>query len=529
MSFFCDFRYLRVIYAASSIEVPGGAEGIVRVWGKALVAAVPLVAMLGAGVSAQSAAAAEPVITPASGSVITSSSVTIRVKSAVGGGTLYVDGRPVDTGKNEWLTYTINGKTTPNGTHKVKLAAVLPWDEASSTFRMEVPASAPSGVTASVKGSKVTVRWNKGGEPDLTGYTLSGDLGSRSVSAKACGAQCSVTLTAPATASGQATIQVVARRAGAAPSGASTRTVRLKGTAQPPSAPGNGNAPAPAPGPSYNWPSTSQSPLFPTVAPDPGDFSTESPDVSIVYPTPTDTSGLDPSVVSMDRTGLTGTMADESLQWGKSLAIALVLLLCAAHLGTWTRRLRTARATGPVGPRVVPGSAHARVEANRTRIEAALAAARGAAEEPDPSSEDKKGKKRKKRKTPPPLPETMELDAFTDTPDLEQGFPDELNLEYTPRPVTLPEPDPIEAADRPDPDPDTIPVDPDDLERMPSGTQQVDRETDAALATLIELATANAPDPDPDTPSAETPSAEPGDRTEILEHPRRRGLWRRRP
>ncbi|WP_157963556.1 hypothetical protein [Actinocorallia populi] len=514
-----------------------------RVWFRALVAVAPLVVVLGAGGAAQAGSAAAPQISPADGSVITASSVTIRVKSAPGGGTLYVDGVPVATGKNRVLQYTINGRTEPNGTHRVRLSATsgLPWDAASSTFRMAVPASAPSGVTASAKGNKVTVRWQKGDEPDLTGYTLSGDLGSRSVSAGSCGAQCSVTLTAPASANGQATIQVAAKRSGAAPSGATTRTVRLKGTAAQPQAPGNGNAPQGPGSSNYTPPPNPQNPLFPTVAPNPPGFSTEDPEVSMVYPTPTDPAVLDPSVVSMDNTGLTNTLADESLQWGKSVAIALVLLLCAAHLGAWTRRLRTVKATGPGGLRVVPGSAHARVEANRLHIEAALVAAKGVpAEDPSPE-EGRKSRRLKKRKRGPANPEPVEPDlgSVVQTADPEQDFPDELNLEYTPKrldPADVPAaaPDPVagldetnvdlgtnETADEDEPDPDRTILD--GTPESPEGVRKPDEDgTDAALAALVELAKADAPAQSPE------PAEEASDRTEVLEHPRRRrGLFRR--
>ncbi len=521
-----------------------------RVWFRALVAVAPLVAVLGVGGAAQAGRAADPQITPGNGEVVTSSSVTIRVRSAPGGGTLYVDGVPVAAGKNKLLQYTINGRTTPNGTHRVRLEATsrLPWDAASSTFRMAVPASAPSGVTASADGNKVTVRWQKGSEPDLTGYTLSGDLGTRSVSAGSCGGQCSVTLKAPATVSGQATIQIVAKRSQAAPSGATVRTVRLKGTAAQPPAPGNANAPAPGPAPSYTPPNTGQNPLFPTVAPNPPGFSTDNPEVTMVYPTPTDPAVLDPSVVSMDNTGLTGTLADESLQWGKSVAIALVLLLCAAHLGAWTRSLRTVKATGPGGLRVTPGSAHARVEANRLHIEAALLAAKSTSADPEAEVVEggKKSRllKKRKRKSANSEPAETHLEPAVRAVDPDQDFPDELNLEYTPKRLDLAD----RTADEPEAGLDETSVDlgpstrfdetgvegegADDesspgttiLDGTPKGHEGVakpnEEGADAALAALIELAKTDAP--------AETSAEEPSDRTEVLEHPRRRrGFFRR--
>ncbi|ROO90946.1 hypothetical protein EDD29_8688 [Actinocorallia herbida] len=486
-------------------------------WVRALLVMAPLVAVLGAA-PVQASGAAAPKITPGDGAVVTSPSVLVSVKTAAGGGTLYVDSKRVGSGKSATLTYRIDGRREPNGTHTVRVDAVIPWDTANSTFRMAVPALRPSGLSVSTSGSKVTVQWSKGPEPDLTGYTVSGDLGTKNVSIGACGARCSVTFASSSTASGRATVSVVARRSGAEPSGAASKTVKV--SAQPQNGngsgngngTGNGNAPAPAiPGFTYEPPSSNTQ--YPEVAPDDSVFSDEKPAVSEVYPTP-DTAASDDMILLDDGGTAAGTMASESLQWGKSLAIALVLLLCAAHLGTWTRRLRTARAGGPgSGPRVMPGSAHARVEANRQSIEAALAAARG--EDPE------KGQASRGRpKDPEPEQDTTILAT-------EGEIVEELNLEYTPA-VFPADPDAwAPAAEDDSSSRDEAPADPVAAPSPASGDEDSSvpsepRQYDEALNALIGLAAAREPDSAPDSSSANL--------TEVLEHPRprRRGLRLRR-
>ncbi|MGK5552480.1 hypothetical protein ACSNOI_12780 [Actinomadura kijaniata] len=51
-----------------------------------------------------------------------------------------------------------------------------------------------------------------------------------------------------------------------------------------------------------------------------------------------------PQVLGTSAPKATNVAATNSLQWGKSIGIALILLVIAAHLGTWTRRLRVAQA-----------------------------------------------------------------------------------------------------------------------------------------------------------------------------------------
>ncbi|GAB2822952.1 hypothetical protein GCM10022221_21220 [Actinocorallia aurea] len=471
-------------------------------WARALLVMAPLVAVLGAA-PVQASEAAAPKITPGNGAVITSSTVTISVKTAPGGGTLYVDGKRIGTGKSKTLTYRIDGRNEPNGTHTVRVDAVIPWDTANSTFRMAVPALRPSGLSVSTSGNKVTAQWSKGREPDLTGYTVSGDLGTKNVSIGACGAKCSVTFASPSTASGRATVSVVARRSGADPSGAASRTVKV--TAKPETGGGGtGGGPAPA-APGFTYQPPAAAPQYPQVVPDDPAFSEETPQVGEVYPTP-DTAAPDDMIILDGGGTAAGTMASESLQWGKSLAIALVLLLCAAHLGTWTRRLRTARAGGPdAGPVVAPGSAHARVEAHRQSIAAALAAAKGGSAETEEAGRS-------------PRDGSEDPDPGRDTEVLESAgeIVEELNLEYTP--VVFPsDPDAWDTAEETADDaPDASREDPDD-----AGTRDP-RQYDEALNAFIGLASAREPESAPVVSSA--------DLTEVLQHPRprRKGLRLRR-
>ncbi|GAA3214329.1 hypothetical protein GCM10010468_35030 [Actinocorallia longicatena] len=384
---------------------------------RSLMVAGPLVlAVMGPGTPAK--AAAGPAISPANGSVVTSSSVRISVKTGFLGGQLYVNDVPRRSAKGSTLlTWTINGHSSPNGTYHVLLKdPVLALNNSTSTFRMAVPAYAPSGLQAKASGGTVTISWKRGEEPDLTGYTVSSSLGrSRSVGMGACGGgRCTTTLSVGANMGGQIAVQVVAKRKGAAPSGAAGGTVKLTGTGG-----GNGGNTNPVPPPNNNtWPApgnnTTPDP-FPTVQPGP-DWSTVSPQPTADNPfsSPQAEPSVDTSLMPQPVADTRTASAADSLQWGKSVAIALVLLLCAGHLGTWTRRLRTARAGGPVsGPRIIPGSAHARVEANRHHIQAALAASRTITDEEDTKPKRRRFSKKRALSAPPApdlLPSAPALD-----------------------------------------------------------------------------------------------------------------------
>lgn len=230
-------------------------------------------------------------------------------------------------------------------------------------------------MSASASGGKVVVKWNRGLEDDLTGYTLSGSgvkSKSGSVGSLCQGTSCSTTLSATRS-SGAVSVGVKARRStgtgGSLSSSASTASASLGGSG---SVPG-GSAPSlPSGGsvPSTGTPLTpfnNQSPVtLPSVQPDgatPG----------FTYPAPQ---------IATDSPKAENVAATDRLQWGKSVGIAMVLLIIAAHLGTWTRRLRVAQ--GPTSSKGMAarmarsGTGRKRVSKAREQIARAEALAKTA-------------------------------------------------------------------------------------------------------------------------------------------------------
>jgi hypothetical protein len=365
----------------------------------ALMVAAPLVAgVLLPGTPADAAAVGAKIYV-ANGYVATHS-FTIKAKTAAGGGSLLIDGASHGYGKNTTLSYAFDGHSQSNGRHTIKVQGtntLLWWDSASVTFTSAVPAAPPSGLSAAVSGSKVTVTWNQGQEPDITGYRLSSSVKSFTVGTGACGGtQCSKTFNA-GTASGTLAISVAALRRGAAASAARQTSAKLTGSGAPTStSPNNNNAPVPSGGnnsvplpiPSgFDTPAPKKPQVFPQVTSKP-----------FAYPTPTAETAGDTNLLTAGSHD--PVEPDGALQWGKSVAIALILLLAAAHLGTWTRRLRAANATtGRADLFVTPGSAHARVQSSREQIEAALLAARTKSDaEAATKSKPTKERKRRSRK-----------------------------------------------------------------------------------------------------------------------------------
>ncbi|WP_412515892.1 hypothetical protein K8Z49_30935 [Actinomadura madurae] len=327
-------------------------------------------------------AATTSVITPANGAVITSGSeltakahfdfaITMQLR---------VDGPGIgDTFLQEkGFSGDMSGTFSigRNGRYKVYLKGKQTGNiYDSNTFTVRIAPAAPTGVSASASGGKVVVKWNRGLEDDLTGYTLSGSgvkSKSGSVGSLCQGTSCSATLSATRS-SGAVSVGVKARRStgtgGSLSSSASTASASLGGSG---SVPG-GSAPSlPSGGsvPSTGTPLTpfnNQSPVtLPSVQPDgatPG----------FTYPAPQ---------IATDSPKAENVAATDRLQWGKSVGIAMVLLIIAAHLGTWTRRLRVAQ--GPTSSKGMAariarsGTGRKRVSKAREQIARAEALAKTA-------------------------------------------------------------------------------------------------------------------------------------------------------
>jgi hypothetical protein len=182
------------------------------------------------------ATAAGPGIVPAAGSYLTSDTVTVNAWGSSWGGTLTVDG--VRRGGGPRLSYTIDGHQVANGWHHAALTSGGgyqngPWGGPSgswtieSNFQMAVPPYAPSGVSVSARGSHVSVGWNRGGEPDLTGYSVSSKYGTVWVPASCANGRCGTSIKVPARAKGDLAVSVVANRVGSGPSGPAGASVRL--------------------------------------------------------------------------------------------------------------------------------------------------------------------------------------------------------------------------------------------------------------------------------------------------------------
>ncbi|MFI0374309.1 hypothetical protein ACH35V_41175 [Actinomadura sp. 1N219] len=350
------------------------------------IGAVALAAPLAMGVPVLAAlpaqAASTGVTAPANGSVVTSGSqltakarfdfaltMQLRVKGP-GIGDRFLQER--------FLAGSLSG-TFPiprNGSYTVYLKGKQTghvYDD--STFQVRIAPAAPTGVSARVSGSKLVVKWNRGLEDDLNGYTLSGsgvESTSGSVGSLCQGTNCSASLSMTRS-SGPVSVGVRARRptgsGGSLYSGTATASAMAAGSAAlpggaAPSLPSGSGLPGTA---TPLTPFNNESPVtLPSVQPDgatPG----------FAYPAPQ---------IAADSPRTQNVAATERLQWGKSVGIALVLLIAAAHLGTWTRRLRVAQAgtsnSGMAARIARSGTGRKRVSQARRQIARAEARAKTA-------------------------------------------------------------------------------------------------------------------------------------------------------
>lgn len=326
-------------------------------------------------------AATTAVISPANGAVITSgTSVTVKAHYDFAlKMQLRVDGPGIgDTFLKEssWAgDLSAPLELRRNGKYKAYLKGSITnqvYD--SNTFTVRIAPAAPTGVSARASGGKVVVQWNRGYEDDLLGYSLSGSgvrSKSGSMGSLCSGTSCSASL--PLTrSSGTVSVGVRARRSTgtggslySSPATASAVAGGVTGSLPTGSAP---SLPTGTSAPSTSTPLTpfnNESPVtLPSVQPDgatPG----------LTYPAPQ---------IATDAPKAVNVAATDRLQWGKSVGIALVLLIVAAHLGTWTRRLRVAQAgsnsLGMAARIARGGTGRKRVKSARERIARAEAIAK---------------------------------------------------------------------------------------------------------------------------------------------------------
>ncbi|GAA2724202.1 hypothetical protein [Actinocorallia aurantiaca] len=385
--------------------------------------AFPVVLAL-AAFPAVPASAAGPAITPADGSTVTARTVAIRVQAPAGGGRLLVDGVERDSGRARELTYTLDGRKEPNGTHRVRFDATLASDEDSAgTFKLAVRPAAPTGVSASLSGRTVTVTWNANPEPDINGYTVQSEQGNASTGP--CSGTCRQSFEVPASATGALAVGVEAKRTGAVLSSpTSYNFVDLDPPAADPPPQDPVPQPEPAPDTSSPGPAAEQPAPAPSGSPEPKPSGTQStapaepggPDAPGTPGTPGTTSSpppdngttplpstapslpdwlgpqLDPSTPPTGNPDLAllpslpavaaspGASPAFGLRSGRDplfqplnehaargTALAGVLFLALTHLGLWSRRRRLAALAPPS-----PLSALERITAERAAIETAV-------------------------------------------------------------------------------------------------------------------------------------------------------------
>ncbi|WP_132178069.1 hypothetical protein [Actinomadura sp. KC216] len=289
-------------------------------------------------------AASTGVTAPANGTVVTSGSqLTARARFDLAlTMQLWVKGPGIGDRflQERFLTGSLSG-TFPirrNGSYTVYLRGKQTgrvYDD--STFQVRIAPAAPTGVAARVSGSKLVVKWNRGVEDDLSGYALSGsgvESASGSVGSLCSGTSCSTSLSITRS-SGPVSVGVRAQRPSGSGGSLSSGTVTASATVAGSAALPGGAAPSL---PSGSGVPGTGNPLTPFNNESPVTLPSVQPDGAtpgFAYPAPQ---------IAADSPTAQNVAATDRLQWGKSVGIALVLLIAAAHLGTWTRRLRVAQA-----------------------------------------------------------------------------------------------------------------------------------------------------------------------------------------
>jgi hypothetical protein len=312
---------------------------------------------------------------PADGAVVTGPGVTIRASADLFAGRLLLNGTKVAESQGA-LRHQINTHEVRNGTYKAVLEqrglTGLFWHHKDEvTFTVRAAPRVPADTKVGVKGRDVTLRWRRGTEPDLLGYEVTSAKATRSGSRdggaassrvaerdtadKLCsGPDCSATIDVPSTVAGTMVFGVRARRAtgsgGAVRSDAAEARVTFPAGGGPGSVSGSGATGdgSGAAGPDELGQLPGRSLALPRVPP--GGAAN-----GFQYPTPEPEVAAPPGV---DAENASGTTPEPAV----SLALALVILLGATHLGMWMRRRRFAHASSGAarsGPATSSGKAAA--------------------------------------------------------------------------------------------------------------------------------------------------------------------------
>lgn len=339
-------------------------------------------------ITAPPAAAATGITSPSAGATITNgSSVTIKaqVDGLLSSGKLMLR-RPnqdsftvVDRGSGT-LSHRLDiagNRPAPNGTYTVRLKTstlVLPGSQGKRTFKVRIPARQPTGLSAKARSPhQVRLQWSRGPEPDLHSYdvltsggrVLRGGLSADGI----CGASlCTTTVKPPAGSAGQTIGLAVRARRSIAPGSSNTAasppsqaaTVTLAALPNPsPGVTSSGVSPSPTASAGVNGGSASPHPRLeplssesssPTGLPPIGaqgtpgspSFSAPLPEFPSAGPGGGEASG--PGGPTTNWTAVTS-----SAQRLKTVALVLILLLVAAHLGGLRWRSRSHPTRGGFG------------------------------------------------------------------------------------------------------------------------------------------------------------------------------------
>lgn len=329
----------------------------------------------------------------------------------------------------------------PNGTYTVQVVQtgllLSGGVDDRQTFTLRVPPRRPSAVSIRVEDAdSVRIRWDRGAEPDITGYVVvdaSGSKVQRVSAAEGCDdGSCATVVQVPASRKGERVAYTVrARRsvepgsdatvasapsdqvAVAVPPASPSPTSRIMGEAADAAAEATSEAePSAAARPDgaqatlpHVEPLAAHSrlPLLEITALRNGEFR-QGPGYPLpLLPSPTPRAGgqadalsapaLDSGQDTAPPRSMTSAIGMAPSEWWKTVALGLVLLLVAAHLGAWTWRTR------PVPPHINPKKDRMRAaKASATELAARTGTDAGASAHGSGAVSTQRGRRRRPRR-----------------------------------------------------------------------------------------------------------------------------------